>query len=112
MAHIDYAIESGHVIDVCLAEVDRKNGTEITVSGLRVRGPAQGSEDWPGLNLVGFGSVRAQVAPDLGATGTSASPVVAAIGATLTISGLALVVLRGRRYRGGNRSTLIGMGPS
>jgi hypothetical protein len=109
---LDYAIKSGHVIDVCLAQGDRKNGTEITVSGLRFRGPAQGSEDWPGLNLVGFGSARAQVAPDLGATGTNASLAVAAIGATLTISGAALVVLRGRRYRGGIRSTPIGMGPS
>ena len=107
----DYAIESGHVIDVCLAQV-AKNGTDITVSGLRFRGPAQGSEDWPGLNLVGFGSARAQVAPDLGATGTNASPAVAAIGATLTMSGLALVVLRVRRYRGGNWSQPTGMGPS
>lgn len=108
----NYDIRSGHVIDVCLAEVDKKEGVELTVSGLRFRGPVQGSESLPGLNLVGFGSARAQVAPDLGATGTNASLGVAAVGATLTITGLALVLLRGRRYRRGNRSTPIGIGSS
>ncbi len=109
---LDYKIKSGHVIDLCLSEVNKKTGSDITVSGLRFRGPAQGSEDWPRLNLVGFGSARAPVAPDLGATGTDASPAFVAVGATLTLAGLALLLRRGSRSRRGGRSIPAGIGPS
>jgi hypothetical protein len=95
---LEYDVRSGFLIDVCLANVDDQ-GNEGGVSGLRFRGPAQGSDGWPGLNVVGFGSVRVPVATDLGNTGAPVSLPVTAAGGSLILIGAALIWLRARGVR-------------